>query len=308
MTDPALLQPLALAEFWIGAPPIHGGRVHGVFYPPCRGKCGAILPRMLPATVAPSPALIEAPRPVVGELREFPIMPQGPELNPPTHATANASLRDEFRICFQDERIVVVEKPSGMLSIPGRGPKLADSLQTRLQTKFNNPAAVVAHRLDQDTSGLLIVALDSATLAAMQQLFARRDVVKHYLAILDGSLPHLNVGSTGTVTLSLRPDHYDRPRQIVDVELGKSAHTDWQILSIADNRTRVRLSPHTGRTHQLRIHAAHPDGLGLAIVGDRIYGRGPDATVPRMLLHAASLRFVHPWTGQAIEVESAVPF
>ena len=289
------LQSLALAEFWIGAPPTHGGRVHGVFYPPCRGKCGAILPRMLPPVVTSTPALLAAP---------------SSQLGPSTDASnvAAALITDELRILFQDDRLAVVEKPSGMLSIPGRGPKLTDSLQTRLQTAFNNPATVVAHRLDQDTSGLMIVCLDAATLAAMHQLFARRDVTKHYIAILDGTLPALSVGSTGSITLPLRPDHYDRPRQIVDVDLGKSAHTDFQVLSVADNRTRVQLSPHTGRTHQLRIHAAHPDGLGVAIVGDRIYGRGPDATVPRMMLHAASLRFVHPWTGQAIEVISPVPF
>lgn len=289
------LQPLALAEFWIGAPPTHGGRVHGVFYPPCRGKCGAILPRMLPAIVASPPASIVAARSQLGDAID----------------TARASVltgADELRIWFQDDRLVVVEKPSGMLSIPGRGPKLVDSLQIRLQLALQNPTATVAHRLDQDTSGLMIVCLDAATLAAMHQLFARRDVTKHYIAILDGALPSLSVGSTGSITLPLRPDHYDRPRQIVDVELGKPAHTDFQVLAIADNQTRVQLAPLTGRTHQLRIHAAHPDGLGMAIVGDRIYGRGPDATVPRMMLHAASLRFVHPWTGQSIEVESPVPF
>ena len=292
------LQSLALAEFWIGAPPTHGGRVHGVFYPPCRGKCGAILPRMLPPVVTSTPALLAAPHSQLG-----------PSTDVSTVAKASAPQdTDELRIWFQDDRLAVVEKPSGMLSIPGRGPKLANSLQTRLQLAFQNPTATVAHRLDQDTSGLMIVCLDAATLAAMHNLFARRDVTKHYIAILDGTLPTLSVGSTGSITLPLRPDHYDRPRQIVDVELGKSAQTDFQVLSIVDNRTRVRLSPLTGRTHQLRIHAAHLNGLGVAIVGDRIYGRGPDATVPRMMLHAASLRFVHPWTGQAIEVESPVPF
>ena len=307
------LQPLALAEFWIGAPPTHGGRVHGVFYPPCRGKCGAILPRMLPAVVTSPPTMIEASRSAGDRLvnaTTITIVTQAIAATAAAQPDAAAARRvsEELLIWFQDDRLVVVEKPSGMLSIPGRGPTLADSLQTRLQTGLQNPDATVAHRLDQDTSGLLIVCLDPGTLAAMQQLFARRDVVKQYIAILDGVSPRLAIGSTGSVTLPLRPDHYDRPRQIVDAELGKPARTDWHIVSVADHRTRVQLSPHTGRTHQLRVHAAHPDGLGLAIVGDRIYGRGPDATVPRMMLHAARLRFVHPWTGQAIEVQSAVPF
>ena len=283
------LRPLALAEFWIGAPPSHGGRVHGVFYPPCRGKCGAILPKMLPAPVPHAPA---PPR--------FSV--EGNAV-PAAHITLA-----DIPVLYRDDRLLIVDKPSGMLSIPGRGPRLADSLQTRCQQALNNPTAVVAHRLDQDTSGLMVVALDAATLAAMHQLFARRDIVKHYIADLDGTATTLSVGASGTIKLPLRADHYDRPRQLVDDDRGKAATTEWCVLQVEGDRTRVQLTPHTGRTHQLRVHAAHPAGLALPIVGDRLYGHGPTPAAPRLLLHAARLRFVHPWSGAVIELASSVPF
>jgi tRNA pseudouridine32 synthase/23S rRNA pseudouridine746 synthase len=288
------LRSLALAEFWIGSPPTHGGRVHGVFYPPCRGKCGAILPKMLPAPIATPIAM-----PITQVIATQPLLESA--------APALSSLAD-IPVLYRDDRLLIVHKPSGMLSIPGRGPRLADAVQTRAQQALNNPAAVVAHRLDQDTSGLIVVALDAATLAAMHQLFARRDVVKHYIAELDGTTAALPAGASGTIHLPLRPDHYDRPRQIVDDELGKSAATEWCVLQVFANRTRVQLTPQTGRTHQLRVHAAHPKGLALPIAGDRIYGHGPTPAAPRLLLHAARLRFVHPWTGVVIELASPVPF
>jgi tRNA pseudouridine32 synthase / 23S rRNA pseudouridine746 synthase len=255
-----------------------------VFYPPCRGKCGVILPRMLQLQpLAQSVPIISV-------------------------SLSSTKIRDNLScslsIVFRDERLLIVDKPSGFLSIPGRGPTNFDSVQTRIQNELGIATAVVAHRLDQDTSGLIIVALDAATLAAMHQLFARGDVTKHYLAILDGKLPSLAPGTSGRIDLPLRPDHYDRPRQVVDIALGKKARTEWTVVSVAETTTRVLLTPHSGRTHQLRVHCAHLDGLGLAIVGDRLYGRGTN----RLMLHATVLRFTHPWTGELLNFESSAPF
>ncbi|HEU4611642.1 MAG TPA: RluA family pseudouridine synthase [Kofleriaceae bacterium] len=266
------LRPIALAELWCGAPPATGGRLDGRFYPACRGKCGPILAHMLDGLdVEPAPVFGDAP------------------IDPAAPATV-----------FEDAFLAIIDKPIGLLSVPGKG-VLGDSVQARLRARY--PAAtgpLVVHRLDLDTSGLLLVAKDLATHAALQRQFAERLIDKRYIAWLDGEV----VGESGVIELPLRVDLDDRPRQIVDEIHGKPAVTEWQVLAREGGRTRVALVPRTGRSHQLRVHASHPRGLGVPIVGDRLYGR-PDA---RLMLHAESIGFVHPHTQQPLALHSPAPF
>lgn len=269
------LRPLALAEVWWGAPPLTGGRHAGAYYPSCRGKCGPILPFMLQG-------LPLADAPIYG---------------------ARAVASDEPRTVFEDAWLVIVDKPVDLLSVPGRSGALRDSVLTRLRARY--PAAtgpLVVHRLDLDTSGLLLAAKDQATHATLQAQFARREIEKRYVAWLDGVVR----GERGTIELPLRVDLDDRPRQIVDPVHGRSALTEWQVLERTATRTKVAFVPRSGRTHQLRVHAAHPQGLATPIVGDRLYGTavGED----RLQLHAQRLAFVHPRTGQRVGVESPAPF
>jgi tRNA pseudouridine32 synthase/23S rRNA pseudouridine746 synthase len=267
------LRPIALAELWVGAPPATGGRRDGHFYPACRGKCGPILAHMLAGLdVEPAPAH------------------GGDAIDP-----------REPRTLFEDRWIAVVDKPVGLLSVPGRG-ALTDSVQTRLRARYPDATGpLVVHRLDLDTSGLLLVAKDLETYAALQRQFADRTIDKRYIAWLDGDVTG---GDGGLIELPLRVDLDDRPRQIVDEKYGKAAITEWRVLERGRGMTKVELSPRTGRTHQLRVHAAHPRGIGAAIVGDRLYGR-PGA---RLMLHAASIAFVHPHTHEHLVRHSVVPF
>lgn len=271
------LRPVALAEVWCGAPPRTGGRHDGAFYPACRGKCGPVLGHMLEG-VACEPAPLFGAAPIAA---------------------------DEPRVVLEDEWIVVVDKPCGLLSVPGRSGQLRDSVATRLRRR--DPGAtgpMIAHRLDLDTSGLLLTARDPETYAALQAQFARREIEKRYVAWLDGPVS----ADRGQISLALRVDLDDRPRQIHDPVHGKPAVTAWQVLVREGERTRVALFPYTGRTHQLRVHAAHPLGLGAPIHGDRLYGRNPVADDERLQLHAESLAFTHPRTGARIVLERPAPF
>ena len=286
------LTPVALAEVWWGAPPATGGRHAGTFYPSCRGKCGPILPHMLEGLLVADP----------------PVFGGGPI------ATAQPP------VVFEDDWIVVVDKPIGLLSVPGRSGALRDSVQTRLRARYPQATGpLVVHRLDLDTSGLLLAAKDEATYAALQAQFARREVDKRYIAWLDGVV----TAETGIVELPIRVDLDDRPRQIHDPVHGKAAITEWFVLERGPRATRVALIPKTGRTHQLRVHAAHPNGIGAPIIGDRLYGRRAESIVatdqgivephphtdqPRLMLHAERLAFVHPHTGERLELERAAPF
>ncbi|WP_253895335.1 RluA family pseudouridine synthase [Corallococcus exercitus] len=267
------LQPVALAEFWWGTPPASGGRIQGAFYPACRDKCGPLLPFMLEGLN------VSAPRVFV----------------PPPAPTP------ELSIVFEDAWLVVIDKPCGLLSVPGRDASLLDSVLTRLRARYPHATGpLLAHRLDLDTSGLLVAALDSRTHASLQRQFLHRDVAKHYVALIDGPVQ----GDAGTITLPLRVDLDDRPRQIVDPVHGKPAVTDWEVLRREAGHTRVAFHPRTGRTHQLRVHAAHPQGLGAPIVGDPLYGHAG----LRLHLHAETLSFTHPATGQRVSFTRAAPF
>lgn len=266
------LRPVALAEFWWGPPPPAGGRVSGVFYPACRDKCGPLLPAMLEGLAVAPPRVFVPPAPA-----------------------------DDLCVVFEDARIVVIDKPAGMLSVPGRGEALEDSVLARLRKRHPDASGpLLVHRLDLDTSGLLVAALDADAFVDLQRQFASREVLKRYVAWLDGEVR----GDEGVIDLPIRVDLDDRPRQIHDPVHGKPALTEWRVIERRDGRTRVSLFPVTGRTHQLRVHAAHPLGLGASIVGDRLYGR----EAPRLHLHAEAIAFRHPHTGERVSFERPAPF
>ncbi|PID79652.1 RNA pseudouridine synthase [bacterium DOLJORAL78_65_58] len=203
----------------------------------------------------------------------------------------------------RDESCVVVNKPGGLLAVPGRGPEGADSVVSRLRTLIPTCIAQpAAHRLDMDTSGLMLLGLTAAAQRHLTRQFEARTVEKRYLAWLEGVLTE----DEGRIALAFRLDPADRPRQIHDPAKGKPGITLWRRLTEDAGRTLVEFTPLTGRTHQLRVHAAHPLGLGCPIVGDRLYGSG---TRPGELrLHAAFLAFDHPDDGRRISLESPFPY
>jgi len=271
------LRPLAMAEFWWGAPAPTGDRRQGVFYAACRGKCLPILAHML----------------------------EGLPADPPPLFGSAAIDSSEPQVRYEDAHLLVVHKPSGLLTVPGRSAALQDCVVSRLRARYPEATGpLVVHRLDLDTSGLVLAAKDLATAKALQRLFSLRQVAKRYVARLDGEVR----GDHGHVTLPLRVDVDDRPRNIHDPVHGKPAHTEWQVLARGPGGTRVALVPHTGRSHQLRVHAAHPRGLDAPIVGDRLYGRTAPEDDERLLLHAERLAFVHPVTGVEVVVEDPAPF
>ena len=266
------LTPVALAEFWWGAPPKQGVRHHGHFYPACRGKCRPILPFMLSGyELAPAPALGVS-----------------------TDSRAPAMV-------YEDDDVLVVNKPHGLLSVPGTD--VSDSVLTRIQQRYPQATGpLLVHRLDLSTSGLLLVAKNAASHKALQKQFLNRTIEKRYVAVLSKTLASdLN---QGCIELPLRVDLYDRPRQIVCSEHGKAAKTHWQLIKREQGQTWVYFYPVTGRTHQLRVHASHPAGLNAPILGDELYGE----EAGRLRLHAERLCFTHPTTAKRIELRVAAPF
>ncbi len=317
------MRPLALAELWWGPPPVGGGRHHGQLYPACRGKCGPLLPHMLlgldveeapifGATTNPDPGSDPDPDPGsdpdAATVRALPITPSSDR---PFGPRAPQTAHQDLQILYEDPWLLAIAKPRGLLSVPGRTAALQDSVLTRLRTRFPHlEGPLLVHRLDLDTSGLLIAAKTPAIHARLQRLFVHRDIDKRYLAILDGS----PATDRGIIDLALRTDIDDRPRQIHDPLHGKRAITHWHVLARSPTTTRAALFPHTGRTHQLRVHAAHPLGLACPILGDRLYGRpGPIADsssppVERLMLHAERLAFPHPHTGARLDLLCESPF
>ncbi|MFT3713185.1 MAG: pseudouridine synthase [Archangium sp.] len=266
-------KPLALAEFWWGAPPPGGGRVEGAFYPACREKCGPVLPFLM----------------------------RGLEVAPKQSYVPPAVSVEALRVVHRDARFLVIDKPEGLLSVPARDERIEDNVLARVKREVPGSTPLAVHRLDLDTSGLLLVALDVEAYRALQRQFVSRSVEKKYVAILEGNV----AGDEGTVELPLRVDLDQRPRQLVDFEHGRSALTRWKVLErLSDGRTRVAFFPLTGRTHQLRVHAAHAQGLGMPIVGDRLYG----TPAARLLLHAEELRFRHPFDGTELSLRIPAPF
>ncbi|MBR5478160.1 MAG: RluA family pseudouridine synthase, partial [Bacteroidaceae bacterium] len=266
------LKPLALAEFWVGESPVGEIRRDGCFYGACKSKCEPILGYMLQGLDVEESALEKG-----GEI-------------------------DSLEVVYEDESLLVINKPSGVLSVPGIVG--GTSVQQWLRDKYLDNSIFVVHRLDMATSGLLVVAKSMQVYKAMQQQFAERKVEKHYMALLDG-VPQCD---KGRIELPLAPDYMNRPRQKVDYENGKHAVTDYSVLDVVEYNGKecalVRFEPLTGRTHQLRVHAASKDGLDCPIVGDALYGK----VDKRLMLHAESLKFRHPLSGETIVVTSKVNF
>ena len=263
-------QPLAMAEFWWGDSPKNEIRRHGYYYPACKGKCGPILKHMLQGLHV--------------------------EKNP---LETDMHRGTELEIMYEDEWLSVVNKPAGMLSVPGKSD--IDSVYGRVRRMYPEATGpMVVHRLDMATSGLMLVAKTKEVHQNLQAQFKNRTVCKRYVAWLDGIVEK----KEGHIELPLRPDPEDRPRQVVDAVHGKPAVTDYTVLHYDSGRTFISFIPKTGRTHQLRVHSAHPLGLNAPIVGDELYGRKAD----RLYLHAEYLGFIHPVSGVYMEIEKESGF
>lgn len=263
------LKPVCMAEFWWGQSTKEELRQHLNYYPACRGKCKPILTWMMEGLDV--------------------------DVNPETLGFPHL----EVKTIYEDDALLVVDKPSGMLSTPGRVEEY--SVETIMRQRY--PDSFIAHRLDMWTSGLLIVAKSLEVYRSLQEQFVKHQVKKRYIAVLENLeiLDRLDVlEKKGTISLPLRPDPMNRPRQIVDHEHGKRAVTDYEFL----NENTVALYPQTGRTHQLRIHCAHPEGLGRPIKGDELYGTKADC----LYLHAEQIWFRHPITGEDMHFISPSPF
>ena len=263
------LKPLTMAEFWWGGAPKSEIRQHKNFYGACQGKCQPILGHML----------------VGMKVDENPLL-------------VNPAEGKSLDIVFQDDAFLVVNKPSEFLSVPGKN--IEDSVYSRIKQQFvEATGSLIVHRLDMSTSGLMVIALTKRAHKNLQQQFIARTVKKRYVALIDGELNE----QTGLINLPLRGDLYDRPRQLVCHQYGKAAETQWQVIEHVRSekkvQTRVYLSPKTGRTHQLRMHCAHVDGLNMPIVGDDLYGKKAN----RLHLHAEQLAFFHPITKQWLEFQ-----
>lgn len=327
------LRPVSLAEFWLGAPPPTEVRRHLQFYPPCRSKCYPILQFMLQGLDAPLPGAEEV----------YPLREEGggttndekASLDDKASLEANeahadkASLDDNgfldaqghiykkcgasLHIIYEDEQMAVVSKPSGMLSVPGKSCRLSVESIVREHYGIAADVPVIVHRLDMDTSGLLLIARTREAHKALQQQFLDHTVSKSYIALLEG-VPHEGLtgehvvwhsSHTGTITLPLRPDLDDRPRQLVDFVHGKPAVTRFRLLKVIDGHQLIALTPVTGRTHQLRMHCAHHLGLNCPILGDPLYGNAiePSANIAqRLYLHAEQITFRHPSSGKIVSI------
>lgn len=265
-------KPIAMAEFWWGDSPKTEIRHHGHYYPACKGKCEPILQHMLQGL----------------QVEENPMLKrmQVPSQN--------------LEIVYEDPWLSVINKPAGMLSVPGKEDAVSVySLMREQYPEADGPLTV--HRLDMGTSGLMLIAKSKRVHQNLQAQFKNRLVRKRYVALLEGIVPE----DKGTVDLPLCLNPLDRPRQMVHTEHGKPAITDYQVLERLDGkRTRIAFYPRTGRTHQLRIHAAHPLGLHCPIIGDELYGEKAD----RLYLHAEYLEFTHPITGETVRITKEAEF
>ncbi|QDY70188.1 RluA family pseudouridine synthase [Qingshengfaniella alkalisoli] len=207
--------------------------------------------------------------------------------------------QDPLKVLHLDDALIVVDKPAGLLSVPGRGEHLADCLMARLQAA--HPEALLVHRLDRDTSGVMVFARTPEVQRHLGLQFERRHTKKSYVARVWGHVTE----KSGTVDLPLIVDWPNRPLQKVDHENGRSAVTDWKIMRVEGETTRLRLTPHTGRSHQLRVHMKE---LGYPILGDPFYATGPALDAPRLMLHSERLRLRHPDGGEPVTFASKCPF
>ena len=254
------LKPICMAEFWWGISPNSAIRKHKNYYPACQGRCKPILAHMLKGIKMDDNLLLE-----------------------------NLSAKKELEIIFEDDVLIALNKPAEFLSVPGK--EIKDSVYTRI--KENYPTAtgpLIVHRLDMSTSGILLITKTKEANKNLQSQFINRTIKKRYVALLNGDLTE----NKGSIKLPLRVDLDDRPKQLVDFKYGKNAETNWEIISKENGKTRVYFYPITGRTHQLRVHAAHKNGLNTPIIGDDLYGKKEN----RLHLHAQFIAFIHPITNE----------
>ena len=277
--EPKLLQyayqhgykPLQMAMFWWGESPKEEIRHHLQFYPACNGKCKPILHWMLPASTFEPEAI-------------------------------NLSIYDKVETLYEDREIAVIHKPEGLLSVPGKD-AAQPSVYALMRRKYPEATGpLIVHRLDMATSGVLLIAKTEFAYHRLQQAFLNHQIQKKYVAIISGK----DIPEKGIISLSLLPDYLNRPRQIVNHEQGKEAITEYEILERIDgSHLRIALYPKTGRTHQLRVHCAHQEGLNAPILGDPLYGNEKAA---RLHLHAEEITFEHPLTGKKITIKRKADF
>ena len=256
------LTPIAMAEFWWGISPNSAVRKHKNYYPACQGRCKPILSHML----------------------------KGVEMDPNV-LLDTLSEKQELKIIYEDAVLIVVDKPAEFLSVPGK--EIKDAVYTRIKEKYPTATGpLIVHRLDMSTSGILVLTKTKEANKILQSQFINRTIKKRYVALLDGILSE----DSGKIQLPLRVDLDDRPKQLVDFTHGKAAETRWEVLRRENGKTRVHFYPISGRTHQLRVHAAHKNGLNTPIVGDDLYGKKEN----RLHLHAEFIEFLHPTTNKNI--------
>ncbi|WP_375579425.1 pseudouridine synthase [Marivirga tractuosa] len=263
-------KPIAMGEFWWGKAPKSELRKEGRFYPACSGKCKPILGHMLKGLKL--------------------------EVDPLLQYTAEDKVIETL---YEDQQIAVIVKPAGLLSIPSK--EIKDSVLTRMQKKYPKATGpLLAHRLDKLTSGIMLISKDLESHKFLQQQFMNKTIRKRYSAVLEGRLKEKD----GEVNLPLAVDEDNRPMQKVDFEAGRKALTKWKLINQNEKKTMVTFIPVTGRTHQLRVHAAHPKGLDAPIVGDTLYGNKAE----RLMLHAEYIQFKHPKNNKLMGFENASPF
>ncbi len=264
------LKPVTMAEFWYGPAPPSKIRKQGNFYPACRSKCEPVLEFMLQGL----------------EVEENPLLTEQKKV-------------EELQIIYEDDHLAVVNKPADFLSVPGK--TISDCVQSRMKERYPEATGpLIVHRLDMATSGLLLIAKSLAVYHQLQEQFVKRVVKKRYVALLDGIVKL----DQGEISLPIRLDLDNRPSQMVDSVHGKTARTRYQVLGHPDGKTRIHLFPITGRTHQLRVHCAHKDGLATPIAGDDLYGTSSN----RLYLHAEKLVFKHPLTQKRTTIIAPAPF
>lgn len=264
------LKPIAMAEFWWGSAPQSEIRKHGHYYPSCQGKCKPILGHMLQGI----------------EVDDNPML-------------VNPAIGKKLSTVYEEDDFLVIHKPAEMLSVPGIN--IEDSVYIRMKEKYPKATGpLVVHRLDMATSGLMLIAKNKETHKHLQRQFIKRSIKKRYVALLDGIIED----DKGVVDLPLRVDLDDRPRQVVCYEHGKSGRTLWEVVERTDQHTRIHFYPITGRTHQLRVHAAHASGLNTPILGDDLYGQKDK----RLHLHAERLEIIHPKSKETMVFEVDAEF
>jgi len=264
------LKPIAMAEFWWGASPKSEVRKHQHYYPSCRSKCEPILGHMMQGL----------------KVDDNPI-------------EQSISFQNDLEIIFEDDYLLLVNKPHEFLSVPGK--TISESVFTKMKQYLPNATGpLLVHRLDMSTSGLMLVAKNKRIHKLLQKQFIERSIKKRYVALLDGVLQN----TEGTINLPLRVDLDNRPQQLICYTHGKPAITNYEVVGIENGKTRIHFHPITGRTHQLRVHAAHSLGLKTPILGDDLYGTKAN----RLHLHAERLTFKHPVTKEVLTITCEVPF